>query len=255
MDRKKKFDKEEAKLMLNSNPDAAALWLASGEHLNYRLPDPLYSMSRTWKGFEVETNPLSDQNTNEGQAFQIDTEKPKQKIQEKPSAEQAETISILSPELSKKPLETTESSQDEPKPIKKPVPKKGTKKPKSTKATEHSEESKETRKRKKHKKSVAGPVDFYSWLSSLNPEENEVPISKPLQKAISGKSTTKKISKSTNSKTAKASKSDEPVSETLAKLLARQGHRTQAISMYKKLMKKFPQKELTFAAAIKKIKS
>ena len=45
------------------------------------------------------------------------------------------------------------------------------------------------------------------------------------------------------------------VSETLAKLLVRQGHKEDAIAMYEKLIQKYPQKETTFAAAIEKLKS
>ena len=48
---------------------------------------------------------------------------------------------------------------------------------------------------------------------------------------------------------------EEIVSETLARLLARQGHKLESIEMYQKLILKYPEKQATFAAAIQKLKS
>jgi len=45
-----------------------------------------------------------------------------------------------------------------------------------------------------------------------------------------------------------------PVSDTLAKLLVQQGHHTEAIEMYEKLILKYPQKSSFFAAQITKLK-
>lgn len=255
MDHKKKLDKEEAELLLNSNPDAAAFWLASGEDLEYRLPDPLYSISRTWEKYEAEVQPESIQHNHELPTSKPEPETTVQNTEEKQAVTQTETISLLKPAVAEEPVSKSESTDIEQEQVMKPATKKVTKKPRSKDLNEISGETKEVKKRKKTKKSVENPLDFYSWLSSMNPEDHEIPIQKPLRKAIEGKTERKKASKSSKSKAGKASGSEEAVSETLAKLLARQGHRTQAISMYKKLMKKFPQKELTFAAAIKKLKS
>lgn len=48
---------------------------------------------------------------------------------------------------------------------------------------------------------------------------------------------------------------EEVVSETLARLLARQGHIDRAIAMYKKLSLQYPEKSATFAALIKALKN
>ncbi len=46
---------------------------------------------------------------------------------------------------------------------------------------------------------------------------------------------------------------DEIITETLAEILASQGHNSRAIEMYRKLMVKFPEKNTTFAAKIKNL--
>ncbi len=48
---------------------------------------------------------------------------------------------------------------------------------------------------------------------------------------------------------------DEVISETLANILAKQGHLEKAVEMYQKLILKFPEKSSYFAALIKKIKN
>ncbi len=48
---------------------------------------------------------------------------------------------------------------------------------------------------------------------------------------------------------------DEIISETLANILAKQGHIEKAVGMYQKLILKFPEKSSYFAALIKKIKN
>jgi len=48
---------------------------------------------------------------------------------------------------------------------------------------------------------------------------------------------------------------EEVVSETLAQLLDKQGHKEEAIKMYEKLSHKFPDKSATFAVLIKNLKS
>ena len=50
------------------------------------------------------------------------------------------------------------------------------------------------------------------------------------------------------------SEKEEVVSETLAKLMARQGHREKAISMYERLIVANPEKSAIFAAAIQELK-
>ncbi len=49
--------------------------------------------------------------------------------------------------------------------------------------------------------------------------------------------------------------SDDVISETLAKLMIKQGRKEKAMDIYKKLIWKFPQKKSYFAAEIKKLKS
>ena len=50
-------------------------------------------------------------------------------------------------------------------------------------------------------------------------------------------------------------KSNQMVSEPLAKLLASQGHNDQAIEMYNRLILKFPEKSAYFATQIEKLKN
>ncbi len=96
-------------------------------------------------------------------------------------------------------------------------------------------------------------VDFYHWLESL-------PSGKPgtSRKGKSGL-TGSAPNEMKGSFAEKARKSqelkEEIASETLAALLAAQGHREKAIHMYEKLMEKYPEKRLSFAALIEKLNS
>jgi len=91
---------------------------------------------------------------------------------------------------------------------------------------------------------------FSQWLMSLRNEEKgtKKPKTKAKKPAKTNAKTDSKIKASVRTK-------DQVVSESLAKLLAKQGHHAKARSMYKKLSLLFPQKSAYFAAQIDKLKS
>jgi hypothetical protein len=105
-------------------------------------------------------------------------------------------------------------------------------------------------------------LNFYEWLEelkvsvpggsieeqkSIKPKvgRQKTKISKPAQQTADAKTVAENSLKL----------GEEIVSETLARLLARQGHKEDAVEMYQKLILKYPEKEATFAAAIQKFKS
>ncbi|MBK7693218.1 MAG: hypothetical protein IPI30_02540 [Saprospiraceae bacterium] len=97
---------------------------------------------------------------------------------------------------------------------------------------------------------------FYSWLSLLeemNPKRTKV------QKQSNPTTKVRKTSKGLEKIQLLVEESqhlkEEVVSETLAQLLDKQGHKEEAIKMYEKLSIKFPDKSATFAILIKKLKS
>jgi len=95
------------------------------------------------------------------------------------------------------------------------------------------------------------PNDFYSWLDSLNKTRSATKSpSKSLDKLKSDRSDSFPL-KAKKSQELKA----EVSSETLAALLASQGHKAKAIKMYEKLIRKNPEKTIIFAALIEKLKS
>ena len=105
-------------------------------------------------------------------------------------------------------------------------------------------------KQKKAKKKGDGVSSFSQWLMSLRSEDKKQ-TKTPTKKNKASKKVT-----NTDSKIKASVKSkDQVVSESLAKLLAKQGHNTKARSMYKKLSLLFPQKSAYFAAQIDKLKS
>ncbi|MFZ1422738.1 MAG: tetratricopeptide repeat protein [Saprospiraceae bacterium] len=114
----------------------------------------------------------------------------------------------------------------------------------------------EVSKPEKQSKRISKNLDFYAWLEELNLETNP----KHRKKAERSQKTLIKKDVLPVDETRKAVESslklgEEIVSETLAKLLARQGHKEEAIEMYQKLASKYPEKGTTFAAAIQKLKS
>ncbi|MBK7230962.1 MAG: hypothetical protein IPH93_01465 [Saprospiraceae bacterium] len=93
------------------------------------------------------------------------------------------------------------------------------------------------------------PNDFYSWLDSLNqtsPLKRDKKASKSLNKVKSD------ISDSLSQKAKKSQElKAEVASETLAALLASQGHKAKAIKMYEKLIRKNPEKPLSLPPLLK----
>lgn len=128
-----------------------------------------------------------------------------------------------------------------------------------------------------HKEEASPARDFLSWLRQrpVRPSETEPSVSrtpaeeaplpassdvKPVEKADAvkpGKEDRKKRKKKKEArKLAKSSirPSQEVASETLAALLARQGHIDQALDMYQRLMLLVPEKKSIFAGQIAKLK-
>lgn len=103
-------------------------------------------------------------------------------------------------------------------------------------------------------KTPAKSLDFYEWLEELKQADTS-----DTKKPKARKAKPKILDKGLEATKIVAENSlklgEEIVSETLARLLARQGHREEAIEMYQKLILKYPEKEATFAAALQKLKS
>lgn len=129
-------------------------------------------------------------------------------------------------------------------------------------ATDAEKSAKQKRKRDKKTRKGATPdgpaEDFFDWLR-MHPVNGGA--SKSAKKASGGKKSRKAEAKGTLEAPALTAAEqstvlgDAVVSETLARLLARQGHAADAIAMYEKLMEKYPGKRANFAAAIEKLKS
>ncbi|MDA9773896.1 hypothetical protein N9B82_02975 [Saprospiraceae bacterium] len=110
---------------------------------------------------------------------------------------------------------------------------------------------------------------FTSWLASLNPsksidfksEEKALPTPDAEVKLVKAEPKTKKKKKKSSKKKKKLqNKIDSSqqrksvvVSETLAKIMANQGHIKQSIDIYKQLMLLYPEKSGYFASQIKKL--
>ncbi|HEX5624948.1 MAG TPA: hypothetical protein VFX48_02945 [Saprospiraceae bacterium] len=96
--------------------------------------------------------------------------------------------------------------------------------------------------------------DFYQWLEGLpGAEESMRTAVSPSKKTVREKVLKKSDAVQAAEDSLKLGES--VASETLARLLTRQGHKEEAIAMYEKLTVKFPEKRATFAAAIEKLKS
>lgn len=96
-------------------------------------------------------------------------------------------------------------------------------------------------------------VDFVTWLRYLDKagQASNGKKGKPHKPKQTEHRVQELNQKAKSSQELKA----EVVSETLAALLAQQGHHSKAIKMYEKLARKFPEKSANFAALIKKLKS
>jgi hypothetical protein len=103
-------------------------------------------------------------------------------------------------------------------------------------------------------KATGKSLDFYEWLEELKlPDAPEV--KKPRTRKVKARTVDKDLEETKMIAENSLKLGEEIVSETLARLLARQGHREEAIEMYQKLILKYPEKEATFAAALQKLKS
>lgn len=117
-------------------------------------------------------------------------------------------------------------------------------------------ESAEIRKSKpgrRASKSKNEEMDFYHWLGSL--ESGKIGSTRR-KKALTHDQASNDKPGTFAEKVRKSQELKEDIaSETLAALLASQGHRDKAIRMYEKLMEKYPEKRISFAALIEKLNS
>lgn len=100
-------------------------------------------------------------------------------------------------------------------------------------------------------------MDFYQWLESLQTVDKNQTKTKTAKtsKSQSGRHPSNAELETKKVIASSVELGDEIVSETLAKLLARQGHKSEALEMYQKLIQKYPEKHSTFATAIEKLKT
>ncbi len=97
---------------------------------------------------------------------------------------------------------------------------------------------------------------FYSWLSQLDTKDaKKIKVQKQSVPKTKAKRGPKKLDEIQQLVEESQHLKEEVVSETLAQLLDRQGHKEEAIKMYEKLSHKFPDKSATFAVLIKNLKS
>lgn len=264
MKRINELNPEDAKILLQSQPLSSALWLAStdkSEDVSYRLPDPAFADSKNWPSY-IKTKKESSTKS----ITSVDYIK----VPETPAIKEEHTIpdqveQVHRVIIENKPIKTeTITEPAEPKPKR------------QNQVILHIQQQESKRKREETytesleiaqnqvvenstglvSKRNAKNLDFYQWLEELQagpktakrqkpPLESKLPLK---TEATKGSETLKIIESSLTLK-------EEVISETLAKLLARQGHKQEAISMYEKLMLKFPEKGSTFATAIEKLKT
>ncbi len=97
------------------------------------------------------------------------------------------------------------------------------------------------------------PDSYVRWLQSLQAEDASPALSPmPASKSEKARVTRGKTSEDLD---ASLRLGEDVVSETLANLLASQGHVAQAVAMYEKLAQKYPEKGAIFAATINQLKS
>ncbi|MBK8298564.1 MAG: hypothetical protein IPK91_15055 [Saprospiraceae bacterium] len=264
MKRINELNPEDAKILLQSQPLSSALWLASTDqpaHISYRLPDPAFADSKNWSDY-MKKEKLSSLKSNDSvdyikvseipaiqniQAIPIEVE-PTPKVVIENKALETESITELPQAKAKQASQSIKRTQHKPieampgvTAIESPI-------------TVHDESADPVSSL--NSKRISKNLDFYQWLEELHSGPKTVKRQKtatesklPLKTETSPASETRKVIES--SLTLK----EEVISETLAKLLARQGHKQEAIAMYEKLMLKFPEKGSTFATAIEKLKT
>lgn len=264
MKRINELNPEDAKILLQSQPLSSALWLASTDksaQVSYRLPDPAFADSKNWSDY-MKKEKISSLKSNDSvdfikvseipaiqniQAIPIEAEpNPKDLIETK--APETESIAVLPPVKAQQPSQSVKRTQH--KPIEEMPEVTAIEAP----ITVHDESADPVSSLSS--KRIPKNLDFYQWLEELHSGPKTVKRQKtatesklPLKTETSPASETRKVIES--SLTLK----EEVISETLAKLLARQGHKLEAIAMYEKLMLKFPEKGSTFATAIEKLKT
>ncbi|MCC7244039.1 MAG: hypothetical protein IT269_00045 [Saprospiraceae bacterium] len=106
---------------------------------------------------------------------------------------------------------------------------------------------------------VAPVATFDDWINGfhppvLDPPKAKMVVPQPVQRrpVVPEPSEPKGMAQQLAERSVAENK--DVVSETLARLLARQGHREKAIAMYQRLCLTFPEKSASFAAEIEKLK-
>jgi hypothetical protein len=261
------LSKDEAKILLMSQSLSANLWYMASDDLKkdiIRFPDPSFMDSQSWPDYKSKNqdeNLLSNVLNNPEQGSST-PEEPAKKVHQvsETKSDLAEEEMISNNEVLVKRSASSEESTKPEKQIAKQVDtiKNNTLDKKSARNKKTSKTNKESSSRAKLKKprmtELSEPDDFYAWLEQMNPIHPGSPkMIKGNKKAL--KPVKRKVSEAQQKVNKSLVLSDEIVSETLAKLLVRQGHKEKAIEMYEKLILKYPEKVATFAAALQKLKS
>ncbi|MBK9109080.1 MAG: hypothetical protein IPM92_12130 [Saprospiraceae bacterium] len=255
------MNQDEAKILLQSKPLAAALWLEAADSLDEaitHLPDPAFTASQNWPDYallhKLETAIHLSETPKLESSQDIDFIKP-QLQEEKVQLKEAEVDVILSETVTEIVSAVVEELIIIPEEQFQTEMKHSKKIARIAKKSATTDGTKPAKKIKKSKEKHAQADDFYSWLKTLSPDSEDLNINqnKPVKEVKPSKKVKSVKAKSAVEKS--LTLGEEIVSETLARLLARQGHREDAIEMYEKLMLKYPQKGSTFAAAIEKLKS
>lgn len=116
------------------------------------------------------------------------------------------------------------------------------------------ENSETTKLEKKNPSEIEDNFEFEVQQYSLEEGEFNEPIKHYIQEQIETKKTKIPPSKTYKPKSIETIDFEEIISETLAKLYIKQGHKEKGIRMYDKLILKFPEKSVYFASEIEKLK-
>lgn len=96
---------------------------------------------------------------------------------------------------------------------------------------------------------------FAVWISRFNPPVLSAETQKPVEDGVKTEETSHSPALSAQKLAEKSvSENKDVISETLARLLAKQGYREKAIAMYERLCLAVPEKSAYFAAEIEKLK-
>ncbi len=251
MEDKNQLTQEELQLLKSANALSANSWLklkGDAARLSSRMPDPAFVLSQDWPDFEE-----SELETTVSETTQLPAQTTSSNLEQEESKSPDEKIDFLKiPETQISHVvaaETQESSSMKAKKTEK-IKKNKSFAETGTVETPSSKAEKKPKSRKKRDSEEPGKgLDFYHWLDALGKEHGSKKSQKTEKAEVKARSSA--VLSAENSLRLGAA----IVSETLAKLLVRQGHKEDAIAMYEKLIQKYPQKETTFAAAIEKLKS